>query len=935
MRQSKLVRALCLLFVFVLLGFNLSAALAGSLTETTRAEFNSGTYNNTESTNFNGGEVRLEVDSDYLDVPVALIQGVHSDHFVRPKMKVGNDGTIYVTWHEDMDDGSEYNIYFSRSEDGGETWIPPVKVDHGDYGGCQIEEKVTSILPDIALDEHSGNTKVYIVWTDDRAVGAGCGFMRFFNVYFSASIDRGSSWSNDVKVNNWPSLNGLFTGIGGSFLSYMWSQQLFWRIYSTGGPRITVGPSPNYDILVTWMNDEVNPMDYDIYYSKADADDYPAYVFDADWTTECDFLGGVVWPHYEMPGEFCEDAKIDDNTSETAYDPYSGVPAIDADQSSGKVTVAYEDTRKYAGRSLSDIMYVQFNEWGAGNASAPTIPNILPPFAPTPYPVWIWSSPVNDMAGENSYFDYEPDLDDHEPSNNVFFTWTRAVSEDGPYYPTSLGSMVAYVGNPLRMGLADNVMYDYYDGVSTHTDVVVDDDPMGEGTAMCSDIEADLDDANHLWMTWIDYGHHPGVTILSDYSTDKGMNWKTDVLVPQMVVADLYQGFPDAFYDYFADVMHIVWDELDTNDLRVDGTTDEDPYASRSLDSGKTWGGYYENSGEFTSRAVDLSAVENINYDKVSWSEDLNTGDVRVQMRTAETQAGLAGENYVGPAGTGVTYYSTPSGESIYSGHDGDSWMQYFVRFTLGSNWVTPPYLKDITFTYDIGAGGDDDADDDTGDDDTGDDDTGNDTGDDDTGDDTGDDDTGNDTSDDDGGEFDGFTDVDPGDPNYDAIMFVGEKGIFGGDPDGGFAPNRAINRAETAKVILGAFDYPIYDDPGTNLGFPDLETGEWYMQYVFTAFAFGIMEGYPDSTMKPAQTVNKVEMLKIFLLSAGEALAECEVNPYYDTDMTEWYCKYARFAKLNDLVDTDSVGNLNPDEGMKRADVAELFYRYDLMFGL
>jgi len=40
-----------------------------------------------------------------------------------------------------------------------------------------------------------------------------------------------------------------------------------------------------------------------------------------------------------------------------------------------------------------------------------------------------------------------------------------------------LGSMVASVIGGTRMGWADNIMYDHYDGLGTHPDTVVDDEP--------------------------------------------------------------------------------------------------------------------------------------------------------------------------------------------------------------------------------------------------------------------------------------------------------------------------------------------------------------------------------------------------------------------------------------------------------------------------
>ncbi len=179
-----------------------------------------------------------------------------------------------------------------------------------------------------------------------------------------------------------------------------------------------------------------------------------------------------------------------------------------------------------------------------------------------------------------------------------------------------------------------------------------------------------------------------------------------------------------------------------------------------------------------------------------------------------------------------------------------------------------------------------------------------------------------------------GFVDVLVTDALCPAVKYVKEKGIFSGYSDGSFQPKTIINRAETAKTVLLAFLRPILADDGTKLGFTDVEPGAWYMKYVRTAKAWGILQGYPDHSLKPNQQVNRVEMLKIFFTASGKDFASVMVKkaPYKDTPMdssTEWYLKYVQYAKNYALVDASSDGYFYPSEGMKRGDVALLFYRY------
>jgi len=179
-----------------------------------------------------------------------------------------------------------------------------------------------------------------------------------------------------------------------------------------------------------------------------------------------------------------------------------------------------------------------------------------------------------------------------------------------------------------------------------------------------------------------------------------------------------------------------------------------------------------------------------------------------------------------------------------------------------------------------------------------------------------------------------GFTDVTTSHPLCPAITYVKDEGIFEGYPDGSFRPNQVINRVETTKVILEGFSSTLLPDDGTDLGFSDVILNSWYMTYLKTAQAAGIVEGYPDGTFKPIQQVVKVELLKIFFETSGDDLSGITVTtpPYPDTPLSAvWYLKYVQFCKDHSLIDTDALGNFKPGEGMKRGDVAKLFYRYYL----
>lgn len=175
------------------------------------------------------------------------------------------------------------------------------------------------------------------------------------------------------------------------------------------------------------------------------------------------------------------------------------------------------------------------------------------------------------------------------------------------------------------------------------------------------------------------------------------------------------------------------------------------------------------------------------------------------------------------------------------------------------------------------------------------------------------------------------FTDVPSTHPNYTAIKGLKDRGIISGYPDGSFKPEQAVNRVEALKIItLGAGLEPLPEAEVPIADFSDIEHTQWYMPYLNRAVENMIVQGYPDGTFKPTQTVNLVENLKILLLANEIDVTDLEVptDPYADTPKTEWYAKYVQYAKDKNLIDADGQNMVYPSQGMTRAKLAETMYR-------
>ena len=139
-----------------------------------------------------GGSLPSATASFLPNVQVQADPGNLSDEF-GPAIAVDASGTIYMVWN--VEEGGDEGIYFSRSDDGGATFNPPVRInDNVDY-----PPSYDAYQPDIALD---GNGAVYVVWFDYRAWADDGAYTSPVDIYLDKSTDGGATWSTDVKVSS-------------------------------------------------------------------------------------------------------------------------------------------------------------------------------------------------------------------------------------------------------------------------------------------------------------------------------------------------------------------------------------------------------------------------------------------------------------------------------------------------------------------------------------------------------------------------------------------------------------------------------------------------------------------------------------------------------------------------------------------------------------
>ena len=106
------------------------------------------------------------------------------------------------------------------------------------------------------------------------------------------------------------------------------------------------------------------------------------------------------------------------------------------------------------------------------------------------------------------------------------------------------------------------------------------------------------------------------------------------------------------------------------------------------------------------------------------------------------------------------------------------------------------------------------------------------------------------------------FTDVNADDWYSADLAAAARTGWFSGMPDGSAMPEETITRQEAAKLLVSMLGE---SRPGSFVMFTDgQQVADWARDYVETAGALGIIEGFPDGTFRPARSLTRAETIKM-----------------------------------------------------------------------
>jgi len=169
------------------------------------------------------------------------------------------------------------------------------------------------------------------------------------------------------------------------------------------------------------------------------------------------------------------------------------------------------------------------------------------------------------------------------------------------------------------------------------------------------------------------------------------------------------------------------------------------------------------------------------------------------------------------------------------------------------------------------------------------------------------------------------FVDVNSNDWFYNYVEYVFNSGLMNGISATEFAPNAPTTRAMFVTVLWRLAGEPTAN---TDNQFVDVVSGTWYTTAVSWAAENGIVLGVSETEFAPHVEITREQMAAILWRNANLPNAD-GVLPFSDTEsISYWSLNAVTWAVENEVLRGNADGTFNPQGLATRAEVAAVLTR-------
>ncbi len=153
-------------------------------------------------------------------------------------------------------------------------------------------------------------------------------------------------------------------------------------------------------------------------------------------------------------------------------------------------------------------------------------------------------------------------------------------------------------------------------------------------------------------------------------------------------------------------------------------------------------------------------------------------------------------------------------------------------------------------------------------------------------------------------------------------------RGIVHGYPDGTFRPDEIVTRAEFAAMLANGFGWAVPD--GQAFYYRDAaDIPAWSLGAMKAAVGLGILQGYPDETVRPNAVIIRTEMATMLVRTVRLPVEPEARAAFRDADaIPAWAAPVVAAAARSGLVQGDERQQFNPAAGTTRAEAVVVIMR-------
>lgn len=171
------------------------------------------------------------------------------------------------------------------------------------------------------------------------------------------------------------------------------------------------------------------------------------------------------------------------------------------------------------------------------------------------------------------------------------------------------------------------------------------------------------------------------------------------------------------------------------------------------------------------------------------------------------------------------------------------------------------------------------------------------------------------------------FPDVTPNLPYYEAVQYLTCKDFVRGNTDGLFHPERNVNRAEFATMLVAAFAWRKPLTPSSGQSFSDVPPSNAFFVAIETARAYGIINGYPDGTFRPWNPISRSEEIVILVNTAAFPSYNPPNPDFVDVPVGYWAYVAIETAYQQSVAQGNN-GYFSPNAYAIRGDTARFIFK-------